>query len=316
LGCRQYYGTPIGEKWWPSKQWGPNDEAGSTNFYTDPEVVKRALAEAKEGKIYSLGHPYTADMPLIPTRSFQLRIPGTPTGGPMGSNKLVYHDEFVATEIGQVGTQFDGLGHVGVQVGEPGDQRNMRYYNGVTELEMANESGLKKNGVEKLHPIIARGILIDAAGLKGVDAMEIGQEITMADVRAALKRQGMEDFKFMPGDYIIFRTGWTKYWIKDNKKYNSGEPGIGMEVAKWMAEEVKVGGYGGDTFATEVIPNPDPACGVCLHSYLITRNGIVNQENMDLEALARDKVYHFLYVFVPVPIAGATGSPGAPIAIK
>ena len=44
----------------------------------------------------------------------------------MGSNKLVYHDEFVATEIGQVGTQFDGLGDVGVQVGEPGDQRNMR----------------------------------------------------------------------------------------------------------------------------------------------------------------------------------------------
>jgi len=26
---------------------GPNDEAGSTNFYTALEVVKRALAEAK-----------------------------------------------------------------------------------------------------------------------------------------------------------------------------------------------------------------------------------------------------------------------------
>ena len=58
-----------------------------------------------------------------------------------------------------------------------------------------------------MSPSIARGILIDAAGLKGIDATEVGQEITMADVRAALKRQGMEDFKFMPGDYIIFRTG-------------------------------------------------------------------------------------------------------------
>jgi hypothetical protein len=37
---------------------------------------------------------------------------------------------------------------------------------------------------------------------------------------------------------------------------------------------------------------------------------------MDLEEIARDKVYHFLYVFVPVRRAGATGSPGAPIAIK
>ena len=105
----------------------------------------------------------------------------------MGSNKLVYHDEFVATEIGQVGTQFDGLGHVGVQVGEPGDQRNMRYYNGVTEHRTRHsdrcrrpERGRRDGGWSGNH-----------------------------DGRCprALKRQGMEDFKFMPGDYIIFRTG-------------------------------------------------------------------------------------------------------------
>jgi hypothetical protein len=53
-----------------------------------------------------------------------------------------------------------------------------------------------------------------------------------------------------------------------------------------------------------------------VHAHLITRHGILLQENMDLDGPARDKVYTFLYVFSPMPIAGATGSAGAPLAIK
>ncbi len=43
--------TPIGEVWWPNKQWGADDEAGSTNWFTKPEVVKRGLAEVTDGKV-------------------------------------------------------------------------------------------------------------------------------------------------------------------------------------------------------------------------------------------------------------------------
>ena len=129
--------TPIGETWWPNKQWGADDQAGSTNWFTKPEVVRRGLAEVSEGKVYALGHPYTADMPLFGARKFVLRIPGSPTDGPFGANKLVYNDEFLATEIGQVGTQFDGLGHIGVQTGQDGDKTGMRFYNGRSMAEMA-----------------------------------------------------------------------------------------------------------------------------------------------------------------------------------
>ena len=309
--------TPIGEVWWPNKLWGPTDEAGSTNWFTKPEVVKRGLAEARQGKVYRLGHPYTMDMPLFGTRKFVIRIPGSPTGGPFGANKTVYNDEYVATEIGQVGTQFDGLGHIGVQVGADGDKANMRFYNGRTMQEIGDENGLKKNGIEKLYPMVGRGVLIDVAGARGVEVMEIGQEISVADVRTTLQKQGMANFEFRPGDIVLFRTGWTKYWIKDNAKYNSGEPGIGMEVAKWLSDTVQAGGVGSDTWATEVVPNPDPACAFCAaHTHLLTRHGIVNQENMYLDEIARDRVYTFLYVFTPVPIAGATGSAGSPIAVK
>lgn len=307
--------TPIGEKWWPNKLWGEGDEAGSTNWYTKPDVVARAVAEADKGKVYSLGRPYTADMPLFGTRKFTLRIPGAPTGGPYGSNRVIWHDEFLATEVGQVGTQFDGLGHIGVVIGGPGDKDNMRYYNGFTESEVASANGLMKLGTEKLHPIVARGILVDVASYKGVDAMEAGQEITMDDVRGALKKQGMEGFTFMPGDGVMFRTGWGKYWITDNAKYNGGEPGIGAEVARWLSDEVQAGVFGSDTWATEVVPNPDPACAFCVHQHMLARHGIVNQENMNLDGLAADKVYTFLYMYSPSPIAGATGSMGAPVAI-
>jgi kynurenine formamidase len=139
----------------------------------------------------------------------------------------------------------------------------------------------------------------------------------MADVRGALQRQGMADFQFSPGDVVLFHTGWPKYWIVDNKKYNSGEPGIGIEVSRWLSDVVQAGGVGADTWATEVIPNPDPACVFCaVHTHLLVRHGIVNHENLDLDALAKDRVYRFMYVFSPAPFAGATGSPGAPIAIK
>jgi kynurenine formamidase len=306
--------TPIGSKWWPNPLWGAEDEAGSTNWYTKPEVVKRGLEQIKLGKVYSLGQPYTSDMPLFGERTFSLRIPATPSGGPFGANKLVYHDDFLATEISQVGTQFDGLGHIGVQIGVDGDRNNMRWYNGFTNTEVGSAYGLKKLGTEKLHPIIARGILIDLAAVLG--DMEMGQAATMADVRTALKRQGMEDFEFKEGDAILFRYGWERHWTNPDQ-FSAGCPGVTMEVARWLAEDVKAGVTGGDTWpGTDPVPYPDePACGFCVHSYLQARHGIVNQENMALKQLADDGVYVFAYIFSPVPIVGATGSIGAPLAI-
>ncbi len=306
--------TPLGSKWWPHPMWGAGDEAGSTNWYTNPAVVMRALSVIKKGEVLKLGHDYTAEMPLFGARKFSLRIPGTPTGGAFGANKIMWNDEFLATEVGQVGTQFDGLGHIGVQVGSDGDKNEMRWYNGFTATDMGSPYGLLKLGTEKLHPIVARGILIDVAGARGVESMEKGEVVTMDDVKAALKRQGMENFDFAEGDAIIIRTGWEKHW--DNPpKYNDGCPGIGMSVARWIAEDVKAGVTGGDTWPVDAVPNPDPACVFCVHTYLQTRHGIVNQENMKLSELAEKGIYVFAYFYSPAPVRGATGSMGAPVAI-
>jgi kynurenine formamidase len=307
--------TPLGERWWPHPLWGEGDQAGATNWYKKPEVVQRAVAEADRGKTYSLGRPYDADMPLFGARKFSLRIPGTPTGGPFGANKVIWHDEFLATEVGQVGTQFDGLGHIGVEINGSADKAEMRFYNGFSEAEIGSGYGLKKIGVEQLHPITARGVLIDVAGAKGVAMLDAGYEITRADVDAALAKQGLAGFAFEEGDGVFFHTGWGKLWKQDNGKFNGGEPGIGMEVAKWLSDEVKAGVVGADSWAVEAVPNPDGACAFCVHQHLIARHGILLQENMYLDDLVSDGVYTFMYVYSPAPITGATGSMGAPIAI-
>jgi len=309
--------TPLGSKWWPHPIWGKGDQAGSTNWYTKPEVVKRGSDLIKTGKVYQLGQQYHSKMPLFGDRKFVLRIPGAPTGGAFGSNKIVWHDEFLATEIGQVGTQFDGLGHVGVQVGADGDKVNMRFYNGFSVSEFSTAYGLTKLGTETLHPIFGRGVLIDLAAARGVASMKSGECASMTDVKKALQMQGMADFKFENGDAIMFRTGWEMYWEKP-AAYNAGQPGVCMDVARWVAEEVKAGVTGGDSWAaTDPVPYPnEPACAFCVHNFLQTRHGIVNQENLRLKQLADDKAYVFAYVYSPAPIRGATGSIGSPLALR
>jgi hypothetical protein len=73
---------------------------------------------------------------------------------------------------------------------------------------------------------------------------------------------------------------------------------------------------GSDTWGLENIPARDPGCVFCVRAHILTRHGIVNQQNMDLDGLAADRAWRFLYLYSPVPIVGATGSIGAPMAVR
>ena len=63
-------------------------------------------------------------------------------------------------------------------------------------------------------------------------------------------------------------------------------------------------------------PELDPDRPFPAHQVLLVRHGVYNLENLDLEELARDKVYEFAFVFAPLRLKGATGSPGNPIAVR
>ncbi|MSO91509.1 MAG: cyclase family protein [Acetobacteraceae bacterium] len=299
------------QNWWPSK-WGKDDEAGATNHMT-PAKTLDAIKLVKDGKTYKLGRVYEVGMPMFGQRAFSLRIPGAPTGGPFGGNKLVYNDEFLATEIGQVGTQFDGLGHIGIQLGKDGDKTQMHFYNGFTAAEINDAYGLKKLGVEKLKPFFTRGLLLDIAGVKG-RMMEAGEEVKLTDIRAALTRQGMNEADFKPGDAVFFQTGWGQLWMKNNDRYNGGAPGIGMEVAEWVVQK-DLALAGADTWPVEVVPNPDKNLAFPVHGHLLAKHGIPIHENLVFDDLIAERKYQFVYIFCPAPIKGATGSNGSPIAV-
>ncbi len=300
--------------WWPHPIWGPDDRVGASNWITADKILE-ALSLAATGEVFELGHPYERGMPVFGARSYTLYIPGSPTyNEPFGANRLIGHDEFVCAEIGQVGTQFDGLGHIGTRLTMPDGSERDVFYNGVTVEEMRSAYGLRQLGVEHVKPIITRGVLVDVAGYKRVGTLPESYEITVEDVRRALARQGMSESDLRPGDAIFFRYGWSVHW--DNAaRYNQNPPGIGLEVARWVVDR-RASMVGSDSWTTEVVPNPDPALSFPVHQVLIPENGIHNLENMALDEIAEAGVYEFLFIFTPLPLVGATGSPGRPLAIR
>lgn len=297
--------TPIGPKWWPSR-WGANDQRGAANLIT-PQKVLQATELIRNGNIYQLGRVYQREMPISGKRTYSLTIPGSPTGGPVGKNRRVSYDEMFTGEIGQLGTQMDGLGHVGVRL-DDGDY----FYNGFKASDFARPYGLERLGVENVGVFFTRGVLVDVVAFKKVERLERGEVITSNDIQGALKAQGV---RIAPGDAVLLRTGHGKLWLKDNAAYTAGEPGIGRDAAHWLISQ-DIALVGADNWGIEVHPPEIADREIEIHQWMITKNGIYFLENLDLEQLAADKVYEFAFVFAPLRLKGATGSPGNPIAVR
>jgi kynurenine formamidase len=288
---------------WQNSKFGKDDQAGQSNLMT-PDRVKSAMKLIKEGKVISLARTYSAEMPLFGHRVFATRGTNGLAGGPLGDNNVTWMDDVLTAEIGQVGTQFDGLGHIGV-----GDT----YYNGIKASEFLAPTGMKKLGIEHVKPFFTRGILIDMVALKG-RPLEGGEEISRQDIERALEAQGMDKDTIGEGDVVMFHTGWVRHWIKDNKTYNGSVPGIGIQAALYLAEK-GVAVVGGDTWPVEVVPNPDPKQVFPVHQIFLPKNGIFIHENAATERLAEAKVYEFAYIFNPLAVKGGTGSPGNAMAV-
>ena len=258
----------------------------------------------KTGTVIPLARVYEAKMPLFGARAFALRGTNGLAGGPVGDNKVIWMDDFLAAEIGQVGTQFDGLGHIGI------GGRDV-FYNGLTKEQIFGPTGLTKLGIEHVKPFFTRGVLIDMVALKGAP-MNAGQEVSVADIEGALQKQGVAAIG--EGDVVLIHTGWGRHWGVDNAAFNAGAPGIGLDVAAFLIK-AGVAVVGSDTWPVEVVPNPNAKLAFPVHQELIAKNGIFIHENVATERLATARVYEFAYIFAPMPIKGATGAPGNAIAV-
>jgi kynurenine formamidase len=283
----------------PSK-WGAGDTRGSAN-HVKPASVLAALQLAKTGEVIELAQELTSTMPVFGTRRFDLHTKRTVMNP--GRNRRGSNEEIVITEIGHVGTQFDGFPHQ--TVGE-------MLYNCVPVESVATRGGFTKMGVETVGALIARGVLIDVAALKNVKVLPDNYEITPQDLQQALARQKLT---LKPGDAVLIHTGWGTLWNVDNARYVKTCPGIGIAAAQWLATQDPLL-VGADTWAVEVGPNPDADLSLPVHQFMLAISGIHLLENMRLEPAASRGAHEFAFVVQPLKIKGGTGSTVAPVAIR
>ncbi len=298
-GWAQTWSPPSPDQRCPSK-WGAGDERGAANHMTQANVL-RAVRLVRSGEVIELGHVLSMDMPFFGTRRFDVHTKRT--GGPMGSNKRYTNEEVVITEIGQVGTQFDMFSHQSI---------DNSHYNCFKTEEVTTRNAFTRIGVDKIGSLITRGVLIDVAALKGVEVLPIDYEITVEDLQAALKREGLS---VQRGDAVLIHTGWGRHWGKDNATYVKGCPGLGIAAAEWLARQ-DVMLLGADNWPVEVAPNPDKQLSLPVHQIALVVNGIFLLENMKLDELAAKKAYEFAFVVQPLKVKGGTGSTVAPVAIR
>jgi kynurenine formamidase len=290
------------EDWYPSR-YGAGDTLGAINLLSQEKVLEAARL-VTTGKTYALGVETGPESPAYPPRRYALTVlqGGDGTGQTMGANRATGNDDLVYTWLG-IGSQIDGLGHMGIE---------HRYYNGLHASEFVSPTGLTQLGVDRLPPIVTRGVLIDMAQHFGTDILPAGTAFNRAEIEAAARAQGVT---IESGDVVLFHTGWLNVADSDPARFMAGEPGLGLDGARYLAGLGAVA-IGADTWALEVIPHENPDEAFPVHPELLAKHGVYILENMDTRALAADGVTEFLFVLGQPRFVGAVQVVINPVAIR
>jgi kynurenine formamidase len=285
----------------PSK-WGPNDEIGNINLIDAASVLK-ASQLIKTGRTYSLGITIDSSTPAFAPRGLSLQVvqPGQQEGARPNAG-MTYNDDIFQGWFG-IGSQIDGLGHLGY---------GGMYYNCNDAKDFADISGLKKLGIDKVPPMVARGIVLDIAGHFGKKYLQAGEYFSVEDVKAIEKSQGTP---IEEGDVVLFHTGWTENKLEsDPDAWVSGEPGLSEEVASYFASK-NVVAVGADTWGVDAVPSQHADRPFQGHVILLKENGIYILETMNTGPLVRDEVFEFMFILGQAKVRGAVQMFINPIAI-
>lgn len=292
---------------WTESQWGPDDEIGAANRITEQSVLA-ASQLITTGKTYNLGIIVDSNTPAFSPRSMSVTVlqPNQIETDGLGTNGMTYNDDIFMGWLG-IGPQIDGLGHIGV---------NHTYYNGFQDSDFAHADGLTHLGIEKLPPIVTRGIVLNMAAHYGQEIVDEGTAYTREDIQAAAEAQ---DVEIREGDTVLFHSGWLNLLDGENpdhQRYVSVEPGLGITGAEYLAE-IGVVAVGADTWGLEAVPFEEGTDGIFkVHQILIPQNGIFILENMETRELVADGVSEFMFVLGATRMRGAVQMMINPTAIR
>jgi kynurenine formamidase len=281
-----------------------------------PEQVVRAAGLVRDGRVISLAAVRYPGMPLFPGHPpFQvlnyrtprgIRVTGAKPWGPINDAGLGYMAEYVMA-TSHSGAHMDALAHMTVD-------DDMHWYGGGNADEHLTDFGPTFGDASNMPPFITRGVLLDAAGQRGVGCLPKGSAIDAAELEAIARAEGVTVERW---DVVVIRTGYMSLWPDAEAMAAHKTPGPDLSAAQWLLERGVVA-TGTDTETYEVQPTPDPGPTgnpQPVHTLLLIQNGIYLMESLDLEELARQQVYEFMFVALPLKIRGATGSMVDPVAV-
>jgi kynurenine formamidase len=302
--------------------WGKDDEVGSLNALSNQSRAA-ALALVTRGEVFDLGMTYSrrsfkfaghSPGEIITFRSpdgvHRMKDPDAPP--PDKNTDHVYWHSAALFISDNVATQIDGLAHITAGL-------DFHWYNGFKEEEWGGDWGPRKCDAPTIPPIIARGVLIDVAGYKQIDALPGHSVISTKDLQDTL---AWERVSLAPGDVVLVRTGTGRFWGDDGADHATiaehDSAGPDLEATKWLVADQGAIMVGSDTSGFEVSPAPGSAgTGIPVHRYLLVDQGVHLGEFHYLEGLSQAKAYTFCYVATVNKIKGAAaGFALRPLALR
>jgi kynurenine formamidase len=284
-------------------RWGDDDERGALNLITD---AKRAQAAAlvQEGVVVSCA----LELPVRPgpdnANPVQHHI--TRGGDAQGGNFGGSADYFAIAPHGYATTHLDALCHIFV---------DGKMYNGYDQAEVRSDGAQKNSIMAGKDGIVSRGVLLDIARLRGVDWLELGEQITADDLSAAETAQGV---RVEEGDILLVATG------RDARRASEGAwsaadglAGLYADCLPWLHER-GVATLGCDG-VSDVAPSGVDGWPMPMHQIAIVAMGVHLIDNMRLDGLStacaeRDR-WAFQFVLAPLRLDKGTASPVNPLAI-
>lgn len=290
-------------------RWGDTDERGTLNLI-DAAAVSRGAASIVDGHAVSLAIPAGIDGPRLMGQSSRLPPLRTLTvhnfawTGDPATGEL--NDDTVTMGL-QSGTHWDALSHVGY---------DGLLYNGFSNTTVTVEGGARRCGIDKVGPVVTRGVLADVARVHDVDRLDHGYRITPEDLDTSLAAGGVT---VEPGDVVLVHTGAMEAFLDgDRKAYEHGSAGFHPDCARWLHRH-DVAAYAVDNQNPDPFPPSDDSVFLPFHLLVLRDLGMIQGQNWNLGPLTAachaTGRFSFQLHATPEPFVGASGAPVAPVAV-
>jgi len=271
------------------------------------------LQSVTRGRVYDLSSGWWPGMPLAEGHpAFQVMTFRTPRGERNQGDLAFLRDNrvnfgFISDLLmmtTHTGTHIDSLAHI---VCGP----DSAWYGGHSANDELGDFGPLRDDARDLPPLFARGVMLDLPAALGRDTLRRNEAIGSAELDTAASAAGVA---LEPGDVLLLRTGTMHFWPDTSAMAALDGCGLSLEGAEWLLAH-RPAAIGGDTGALEVAPSGLPGDPQPVHRRVIQESGVPIMEWVNTEALAREGVHEFVFIALPLPITGATGSPIRPVAV-